>query len=274
MRKIYTLVRINKSEHIVILKFSSLVRCVCLSGISISTYISAEEAIEKTIPTSYPLMTEVEFGYQSHKGNTDSQALNSRIDSKYTSGRHRYSGEFKLYKLDKNGEEDKFQLTYEAQSDYKLGSDMYIYGGFKGIDSRHTAYFKDYTLSGGLGYQVINYQDLLIEIEAGPGFRYQEPNLDELDDDDIIFPDIVKEPILRGQINTNWQLLDNFGVSAKVTLTSGESNSKLDTEISATNNITKDIALKIVHERQYHDKVPNGLSNTEASLSINLLFLF
>jgi len=234
----------------------------------------AKDVKQDTITTRSALTSEIEFGYQSHTGNTDSQALNTRFDSQYTSGRHRHSGEFKLYKLDKNGTEDKFQVVYEAQSDYKLGPKIYLYGGFKGIDSRHSAYFKDYTLSGGMGYQVENSQDLLIEIEIGPGYRYQKPNLDELDDDDIIFPEIVQEPILRGQINTHCQLLDNFSLSAKMTLTSGKSNATLNTELSAINNITNDIALKIVHERQYHNKVPNGLSGTETSLSINLLFLF
>ncbi|WP_407702371.1 DUF481 domain-containing protein [Vibrio algarum] len=242
-----------------------------MNGLFFSAFISAEEDAK---PLTSPLQSEVEFGYQSHTGNTDAQSLNTRVDAEYTSGRHRHSGEFKLYKLDKNGEEDKFQLTYEAQSDYKLNSGTYLYAGFKGIDSRHSAYFKDYTLSAGVGYQVTNSKDLLIEIEAGPGYRYQEPNLDELDDDDIIFPNIVQEPIFRGQLNSNWQIIDNFALAAKVTLTTGSSNSKVDTELSAINNITDDIALKIIHERQHHDKVPEGLSDVESSLSINLLFIF
>ncbi|WP_390237351.1 DUF481 domain-containing protein [Vibrio sp. F74] len=244
-----------------------------VSGLFFSPSTLAEDSLNDNHENS-PLKSEIEFGYQSHTGNTDSQALNSRVDAEYTSGRHRHSGEFKLHKLDKNGEEDKFQLTYEAQSDYKLGIGIYLYGGFKGIDSRHSAYYKDYTLSGGLGYQVVNSKDLLVEVEIGPGYRYQEPNLDELDDDDIIFPNIVQEPIFRGQFSSNWQIIDSFSLSAKVTLTTGESNSKVDTELSAINNITDDIALKIVHEKQSHSKVPNGLSDTESSLSVNLLFIF
>lgn len=103
-------------------------------------------------------------------------------------GRHRTYGEWKFYKLDKNGKEDKRQSTFAFQSDYKLGPKTYLYGSFYGTNSRYTAYFKDHTLSGGLGYQFAYTDEMVLELELGPGFRYQKPNLDEIDDDDIVFP--------------------------------------------------------------------------------------
>ncbi|MBY7733127.1 DUF481 domain-containing protein [Vibrio splendidus] len=221
-----------------------------------------------------PLKTEVEFGYQSHTGNSDSRSLNARLNGEYTAGRHRTSGEWKYYNLYKDGEEDKRQSTYSAQSDYKLSPKTYLYGSFKGVDSRYSAYFKDYTISSGLGYQFSNTEEFVLEVEVGPGFRYQEPNLDELDDDDIIFPEIVEEAIFRGNVNTSWQVLKNLQLKADVTLVSGHSNLKFDTELEAINDITDNIALKIAHSRQYHDKVPDGLSKEDSVLSINLLFQF
>ncbi|SBS65462.1 hypothetical protein VAT7223_02705 [Vibrio atlanticus] len=221
-----------------------------------------------------PLNTEVEFGYQSHTGNSDSRSLNARLNGEYTAGRHRTSGEWKYYNLYKDGEEDKRQSTYSAQSDYKLSPKTYLYGSFKGVDSRYSAYFKDYTVSSGLGYQFSNTEEFVLEVEVGPGFRYQEPNLDEIDDDDIIFPEIVEEAIFRGNVNTSWQVLKNLKLKADVTLVSGHSNLKFDTELEAINDITDNIALKIAHSRQYHDKVPEGLNKEDSVLSVNLLFQF
>ena len=193
-----------------------------------------------------PLKTEVEFGYQSHTGNSDSRSLNARLNGEYTAGRHRTSGEWKYYNLYKDGEEDKRQSTYSAQSDYKLSPKTYLYGSFKGVDSRYSAYFKDYTISSGLGYQFSNTEEFVLEVEVGPGFRYQEPNLDELDDDDIIFPEIVEEAIFRGNVNTSWQVLKNLQLKADVTLVSGHSNLKFDTELEAINDITDNIILGII----------------------------
>ncbi|MDC5820275.1 DUF481 domain-containing protein [Vibrio europaeus] len=221
-----------------------------------------------------PWSSEVEFGYQSHSGNSDSRSLNSRLSAEYVKGRHRTNGEWKYYLLYKDGEEDKRQSSYSAQSDYKLGLKSYLYGSFNGVDSRYSAYFKDYTLSGGLGYQFANTETFLLEFEFGPGFRYQEPNKDEIDDDDIIFPDTVQEGIFRGNLNTKWQALENLSVTASVTVVSGRSNTRTDTDFSVSNNITETIALKLAYSRQYHDKVPEGLFKADSMFSVNLLFAF
>lgn len=142
-----------------------------LLGLSLlcTTASYAEESVqpEQNIDVPNPLQTEVEFGYQAHTGNTDSRSLNARLSAEYTSGRHRSNGEWKYYNLYKDGEEDKRSSTYSVQSDYKLGPKTYLYGSFKGVDSRYSAYFKDYTLSGGLGYQFSYTENFILEAEIG-----------------------------------------------------------------------------------------------------------
>ncbi|OIQ22851.1 MAG: hypothetical protein BM561_11435 [Vibrio sp. MedPE-SWchi] len=243
----------------------------------LTTSLAYAEAVESPpieIDVPSPWKSEVEFGYQAHTGNSDSQSLNSRLAAEYVSGRHRSSAEWKFYMLYKDGEEDKHQSNYSAQSDYKLSPKTYLFGNFTGFESRYSAYFKDHTMSGGLGYQFTNTEKLLVELEIGPGFRYQEPNLDEIDDDDIIFPDLVQEGIFRGNINIEWNVVNNLEFSLDMTAISGPSNTRLDTNFTATNNITDDIALKLAYARQYHDKVPDGLSNADSIFSVNLLFIF
>lgn len=228
----------------------------------------------ETITVPSPWKNEIEFGYQAHSGNSDTKSLNSRIDVEYISGRHRTYGEWKYYLLYKDGEEDKRQATYAVQSDYKLGPRTYLYNSFRGVDSKYSAYFKDYTLSGGLGFQFFNTDELLLETEVGPGYRYQEPNLDELKDDDIIFPTIVQEVIFRGNINGEWRPLENVTVAATMTVVAGDSNTRIDSDLSFANNITEDVALKVSHNREYHDKVPEGLSHSDSVITVSILVSF
>ncbi|UPQ88259.1 DUF481 domain-containing protein [Vibrio sinaloensis] len=237
-------------------------------------YADDQGTVDAQSEPESPWKSEVEFGYQSHTGNSDSRALNSRLSAEYLKGRHRTHGEWKYYLLYKDGSEDKRQSTYSMQSDYKLGASTYLYGSFRGVDSLYSAYFKDYTLSGGLGYQLTNTDKLLVELELGPGFRYQEPNLDEIDDKDIVFPETVREAIFRGKLNASWKILDTLHASADITIVSGRSNTRTDSEISVTNNITEAIALSINHSRQYHDRVPDGLQKSDSIFSVNLLFVF
>ncbi|WP_435532801.1 DUF481 domain-containing protein [Vibrio hippocampi] len=247
------------------------------STATVSATVSATDSdgdSDETSPPPKPLHSEIEFGYQSHSGNTDSQSLNARIAAEYIEGRHRTSGEWKYYQLYKDGEEDKNQHNYLAQSDYKLGPRSYLYGNYNGVSSLYNSYYEDHTLSIGFGYQLSNTEQLLLEFEAGPGYRYQEPNLDEIDDDDIIFPNTVKEAIVRANLNLVWNPLATLSFGSKLTVTMGDSNSRYDTELNATNAITETIALKIVYSSQYHDKVPGDLSKNDSIFTVNLLFKF
>ncbi|BDU38769.1 DUF481 domain-containing protein [Vibrio nigripulchritudo] len=247
---------------------------LALSLVVVSASLYAEENSDTDTSSPSPLKTEVEFGYQAHSGNSDSESLNSRLEGVYTEGRHRHSGEWKFYKLNKNGKEDKRQSTYQLQSDYKLGPRTYLYANFKGIDSKYSAYFKDYTWSSGLGYQFSYTDDLKLSMELGPGYRHQKPNLDELDDDDLIFPHNVDEFIFRGLFKGDWKMLPSLSLSAEISIVSGQSNTRFDNEVSITNTITENIALKLTHSRQYLDRVPNNLSNTDTVISANLLVKF
>ncbi len=250
---------------------------ICFS-LCASTALHAEEHLDTEIdapsPTPSPFTSELEFGYQSHSGNSDSQSLNARVSSEYVTGRYRFNGEWKYYLLYKDGTEDKRQSSYDLQADYKLSQRTYFYNSFTGYDSRYSAYYKDYTFSSGIGYQLTNTERLGIELEAGPGFRSQDPNLDEIDDDDIIFPETVNELIFRGNASVSWKVVESLSLSGNFTVVGGNSNTRFDSEISVVNTITDDIALKLVHSRQYHNRVPDGLSNSDSVFSANLLFLF
>lgn len=226
-----------------------------------------------TTPPS-PWESQVEFGYQSSKGNDDSQSLNGRLEASYTAGQHRHTGEVKYYLSKDDGETDKDQLSLNLQSDYKISPDYYLYANFKGLETKYSAYFKDYTFSGGLGYQASNTETLVLELELGPGYRYQNPNLDEIDDDDLIFPETVAEAIIRTNMTLSWKPMDVITLASEVTVISGKSNTRVDSEISVTNNITEEIALKVAQSQEYLDRVPPGLSKTDSVFSVNLLFLF
>ncbi|WP_417879696.1 DUF481 domain-containing protein [Vibrio sp.] len=217
-------------------------------------------------------LPEIEFGYRSEQGNEDERALNARLSLSQISGRLRNSGEIKIYLKNEDGKEDEREQTYQLKSDYKISPKFYIYGNFKGIDSKYSSYFHDYTVSTGLGYQITNTDTLKVETELGPGYRYQEPNTDEIDDDDPIFPDNVDEPIVRASFTLNWKPLDRTSFNFDGTIVSGSSNTRFDTEISIINDITEDIALKISQSIEHLSRVPNNLEKTDTVLTINILY--
>ncbi|WPC74409.1 DUF481 domain-containing protein [Vibrio porteresiae] len=250
---------------------------ILLSGIACAedTAQPQTEATEsKDIKVPSPWEGQVELGYQAHSGNTNTEALNTLLQASYTEGRHRTTGQWKLYKLVRETYKDKRKSDYSLQSDYKLGPKHYLYSSFKGTDSNYTAYFKDYTFSAGLGYQLMHTEKVTWEFELGPGYRYQEPNVDEIDSNDVVFDETIQEPIIRFNVRNEWVIRKNLNFYADVTVVTGDSNTTYTSDVGLTNNITDNIALKLSHNLQYYDKVPDGLVKHDGIFTVSVLVSF
>ncbi|MGF1726324.1 DUF481 domain-containing protein [Photobacterium nomapromontoriensis] len=219
-----------------------------------------------------PWSSEIELGYQSLGGNSDSQTLNTRVGVTYVKNQYRQTAEAKLLLAEKDGEEDKRKGQIELQSDKKINERTYVLGNINYFDDRYGPYFIDFTLATGLGYQLIRLETFQMEVEAGPGYRHQEPNIDEIDDDDIILPDMVDELIIRGSAKMAWKPSKDIEINLRMTGIAGNSNSTMETEINLTTAVNEHVAIKLSNTQKVNSWVPEGLKKRDSATTINLLF--
>jgi putative salt-induced outer membrane protein len=258
-----------------VFKISRLLLLLCTANLAhAQTDAFTEKNIDDEVLDKSPWNTEIELGYQQHSGNTDSQSVSSRLLAEYTEGRHRTTGSLKFYRLEKDGEEAKRRFIYALQSDYKIKPKVYLYANFKGMDTHYSAYYKDYTFSSGLGYIFSHSKKLSIEAELGPGYRYQQPNLNQIDDNDIVFPETIQEAIIRQSVTLSWKVLSNVTFESSITDVIGNTSTVITEDSGIILDITSDIALKLDHSLIHHAKVPNNLSKSDSVSSLNLIFLF
>ncbi|MCQ1060166.1 DUF481 domain-containing protein [Photobacterium sp. DNB23_23_1] len=237
-----------------------------------STHANAATSDERPTRIPPPLTTELELGYQSLGGNSDSQTLNTRIGGTYLKNQYRHSGELRFLLAEKDGEEDKRKGQIELQSDKKVNERTYVLGNVNYVDDRYGPYFNDFTLATGMGYQLIRRETLQVEVEAGPGYRHQEPNLDELDDDDIVVRDTVDELILRGSAKMTWKPSKTVEIGVRLTGIAGNSNSTMEAEFNLTTDISDFAAIKISNNQKLNSWVPEGLKKRDSAMTVNLLF--
>ena len=235
-----------------------------------NTAYASDEDTPTRIPP--PWSSELELGYQSLGGNSDSESLNSRIALTYVKKQYRHNAEAKFLLAEKDGEEDKRKGQLELQSDMKLNERTYVLGNITYIDDKYGPYFTDFMLATGLGYQLLRQETLQLEVEAGPGYRHQEPNIDEIDDDDIIVPETVDELILRGNTKLAWKPSKTVEVDARLTGIAGNSNSTLEAQVNLISVVNEHIAIKISNTQKLNSWVPEGLKKRDSIMTINLLF--
>lgn len=237
---------------------------------STHAYAATDDDRPTRIPP--PLSTELELGYQSLGGNSDSQTLNTRLGGVYVKSQYRHSGELRFLLAEKDGEEDKRRGQVELQSDKKINERTYILGNINYVDDRYGPYFTDFTFATGLGYQLVRRETFQMEVEAGPGYRHQEPNLDEIDDDDIIPPETVDELILRGNAKMTWKPSKTVELGVRLTGIAGNSNSTMEAEFNLTTAISDFVAIKITNNQKLNSWVPDGLKKRDSAMTVNLLF--
>lgn len=241
--------------------------------------LSAQEPISSEVQKNTPLVipspwkSEIEFGYFS-LSDDKSKALSTRIWLQYLLGAYRTSGEWQYNLVYKNDKEDRRMSTYRFQSDYKLGPKVYFYSSFRGVNSRYSSYYEDYTFSAGGGYQIIYTSNIRYEVEFGPGYQYQVPNLDEIGSKDRIFPNKVQEAIFRLNSKLELTLFDGLALKSEVIYVSGFRNMTLDSRVSLINQLNERAAIKVTYTNVFYDRVPQGTSKTATSLSMNVLFNF
>ncbi|KKD62020.1 membrane protein [Grimontia sp. AD028] len=224
--------------------------------------------------TSEPWQSEIELGFQALSGNSDSMTINSRLGVNFTDGPYRHTSEAKFLLVEKDGEEDKRKSEFESQANYKFDPKRYVWGNVSFVDDKYGPYFKDLTIAAGLGYQAIWQEDLSLLLEIGPGYRYQSPNLDELDDDDLILPYDVEEAILRGQAELSWQMTKTALFEGRITAISGPSNTSFEARASVSTSLIDDLAIKLSTTQKYISEVPPGLKNLDSIFTVNMLYKF
>lgn len=221
-----------------------------------------------------PWQSEIELGFQALSGNSDSMTINSRLGINYTEGRYRHSSDAKFLLVEKDGEEDKRKSEFESQANYKFDPKRYVWGNVSFLDDKYGPYFKDFSVAMGLGYQAIWQEDLSLLLEIGPGYRYQTPNLDEIDDDDLILPYDVEEAILRGQAELSWQITKKALFEGRITAIAGASNTSFEARASVSTSLIDDLAIKLSTTQKYISEVPPGLKTLDSIFTVNLLYKF
>ncbi|OOF10750.1 MULTISPECIES: YdiY family protein [unclassified Salinivibrio] len=234
--------------------------------------ISPAYATEQDDTPRSPWSSDISIGYQRLGGNADSQTINSELNGQYQIEQYSYQASVSLLQVEKDGEEDKRKTEFESQANMKLSAQSYALLNATYVADRYGPYFDDFMLATGLGYQWIERDALSVSTEIGPGFRYQRPNLDEIDDDDLIMPYSVSEPVVRAQAKWQWRFLDNASIEGRTQVVSGESNTSVEGVLSLATTITEKLSIKLTGKQNYMSEVPPGLKHKDSVFTVGLRY--
>jgi putative salt-induced outer membrane protein YdiY len=211
---------------------------------------------------------DLEFGYVSTGGNTETTTLKSRADLKREVEDWRYQAHFDSLnsKEDDERSAEKYFLTNKI--DYKFSGRSYMFGYASYEDDRFSGFDWQAVLAAGYGYRLLENDTMTWDAEVGPGYRIS--NVEDTSTGD----DNEHEVILRAYTKYQWKLSDTATFEQELSAESGADNTISRSVTSLKTAIIAQLAMKLSYTIKYTEAVPAENKHMDTETAVTLVYAF
>ncbi len=200
-------------------------------------------------------------------GNTEHRALN--LDAKMVYRAGRVQDTYKaLFELADNG---AFTIAQRwmvgAQSNIDIFEGLYGFGFVNYDDDRFSGY--NYELDGGIGagYRIVETSDILLSVEAGPGYRYSKVP--------ILTGPTEKKLFARGIINFEWLISGTAKLENNFAIFWDSDRSKIENTLALTSKLTRSLSGRFsINVRRNSDPPDLALNKTDTLAKVAIIYSF
>ena len=207
-----------------------------------------------------------EFGFVNTTGNTETVALNVKLNFVRTGKRwrHRFSGT--ALNTSEDGHSDNERYTAEVQSDRKLSEKSWLFGAFRWDADKFGSYDPQVSLTAGYGHQLMKSEKHELRGEIGAGYRKLTETFSNASS---------SEAIARFLLDDWWQIFNSTKWTNRLLVEAGSSNTFTQFNTGLSVSMTDRFAVKLGFEARNNTEVPPGDSeHTDTITSANLVYDF
>jgi putative salt-induced outer membrane protein len=209
-----------------------------------------------------------EFGFVSTTGNTETVALNGKLNFVLTRERwrHRFSGT--ALATSEDGITDNERYTMEVQSDRELSEKSWLFGAFRWDADKFGSYDPQTSLTAGYGRQLMKSEKHGLKGEIGAGYKKLEER---------VSGDSSSEAIARFLLDDSWQVFKTTLWTNRLLVEAGSSNTFTQFNSGLAVSMTEKFAVKLGFEVRHNTDVPQEIAdseNTDTITSVNLVYNF
>jgi putative salt-induced outer membrane protein len=215
-----------------------------------------------------PIKGEVTLGYQSTKGNTDTEIANATFALLYTLTlwSHGLDLAANSASTDATKTAEAYLAKYKGKRQFGEGK-SYLFTALDWSHDRFSAYEEQLSESAGYGRKLIDTDKNALNAEAGAGAR-QATRIDQTKED---------EAILRLAMDYQLKFTDKTGFKQSLVVESGSSNTSTEAISALRAQLVNKIGLVISFRIKHNSSVPAtppGLVATDRFTSIALSYAF
>ncbi|MAD44555.1 MAG: hypothetical protein CMH98_06075 [Oceanospirillaceae bacterium] len=220
---------------------------------------AAEEGDDKSWKGS------AELGYINTSGNTDTTSLNARFGVIHK-GEHwdtTFKADALTSKEDTETSKEKYTASLQFDRNFTEHHYLALLGEYE--DDRFNGYEYQSLVSAGYGYRAINEEAMQLDLEAGPGYRYDRLNEGG---------ETEEETILRLALSYFWEINDGVEFIQDVSVDTGSDNTIWKSETGLKSQINGSLATKLTYKLKHTQEVPEDSENTDREFGVTLVYSF
>lgn len=204
-----------------------------------------------------------EVGASFATGNSENESANAALEVKNTLEKWTHTLGFAGNYGSDSGGTTAQRWEVRGQTQYEITDRAYGFGAARYEDDRFSAYDFQATLSGGLGYKIIDNDRTKFWVQGGPGYRYAEFNDTGESEDGMIF---------RGDLGFDHQITDTTKIVERFLVETGSENTYLQNDIGLEVSINGALALRLGYQVRHNTDVPAGVEKTDTLTTIGLIY--
>lgn len=222
---------------------------------TLSTTAIAEEAGANWEATS-------ELGYVMTSGNSETETLNAKFNAstEYTDWKHILTLE--AMSSTSNDVQSSEKYLTQWQSDYKISERSYGLGVITWEKDRFGSYDHSTSVALGLGYKVMDNDDMKLNLELAPGYR---SIVDENGNN-------TEDAIVRFAETFSWKLSETSTLDQNLSSEYGESNTATRFGISLTSQVSGALSTKLGYNLKHNSDVPTNTKSVDREAVVTLVY--
>lgn len=164
-----------------------------------------------------------------------------------------------------DGETSKERYEGTLTLDHKFTEHHYLASSASYEFDRFSGYDYQTLISLGYGYRLTNTDEHHLDLEVGPGYRYDKLKADN---------EIEEETVLRLAGKFFWQLNEAVQFDQLLSVNTGSQRTIWLSETGLKSQINGSLATKINYRVDYTDVVPEDAANTNTEFEVTLAYSF
>lgn len=206
-----------------------------------------------------------ELGSIRTTGNTDTSSVNAKFGVQRKG--EVWDSELKLEALTSKEDEvtskEKYTAGVQFNRNFAANHYLALLGQYE--DDRFSGYEYQSLVSAGYGYRAINEQDLQLDLEGGPGYRYDRLNTGGKTE---------RGGVLRLAAKFAWHIQDGVDFGQLVSMDEGSDSTVWKSETSLKSQINGSLATKLTYKVKHTTDVPEDSKNTDTEFGVTLVYSF